>query len=836
MSDDTNPKRKYTKTVATSSNIKHSTDSEDTEEKPSLNNAKEKGESLCFKKSKDAPILLRQKFFEDLKIEEEFANIEGIKQPKSPHELSSLIVILLRELCAMDSQHVSPSKMLSSSTLPELLSVLSSIYGSNEGLLCDKWTAMEIVQFQRHMLRAIFTACGIVITQQNGVNIINAHNTIATILEAASETCRMVDEHTTHPTANSSSNLHLQLACDMVFGTLMCIQSVFQNLPFNPTLINSAVNLMTEFDENKGFVLLRFIFSKVDALKSVAGDNCPIMGAIDNPVQCLSMLINTLKVTKVTYIHTIKCLKRKHRKCLYSHYFDHHHDILGVAASSEPSTLTDVPLKEGVHQTMAPPKLKCLVATWSEFLFNLIPMVTSKAFQVQLLSAAYASGVCCCMKLSHIVTPVVEALQSEKMSPSVMNHAFDILNRVLLEQFGGFFGSMHGKRDQDICPVCLIGRWSSNEHLNKHMFGHKIILQPDSGFVSSDSGWIARSSGEGLHSKWHSLALMKQLIFGKNESLATLTAKHLTLLVVKGNRSLKKELFTYIYAPALKMYFNANHEKAKDDGDKTHIPTAVMIYCLSALPFFLQVDVLMATFLKNQGLSQLSSLLAIDSLRLSVLRVFEVLIILEEYRIKQDNFKIKRMGINRQFSKASTSDSEDFETASGTVLKAFIDILVDQTQSFRRLYLEECLIGNERTQGETRTRTNSDNNDKDEAYQNHLSFIIDIWNTCRTLCISSERFLHVFGESQILPLAMGLLQSTLNCLTESCKDISDHSSGVNVSLQDSGEPTLQPPCTVFKNKLSLIEGLLVAIIACSPNKVCTLVYCTSVIIGSMEIV
>ena len=51
-------------------------------------------------------------------------------------------------------------------------------------------------------------------------------------------------------------------------------------------------------------------------------------------VASMGRVMTSLKRAKVNYIHTIRCMKKRHKNCDFSHYMHHHHDVLGIASSA----------------------------------------------------------------------------------------------------------------------------------------------------------------------------------------------------------------------------------------------------------------------------------------------------------------------------------------------------------------------------------------------------------------------------------------------------------------------------------------------------------------------
>ena len=192
-----------------------------------------------------------------------------------------------------------------------------------------------------------------------------------------------------------------------------------------------------------------------------------IPDSTSDPVRCIGSLITTLKGIKVNYIHSMKCLKQRHRNCEYGIYYDHHHDILGTpfytssAAQHEGDTSNEeenADLEQSVgsfdktgykapsynnsqflrreslvseHQAQP----RCIVAELVSVLLESVAEVSQKFSQVHIISTVGSVGVCCCLQPERVVSPIVTQLTF--FSPAVRSFALDTLTSILLDQFLG---------------------------------------------------------------------------------------------------------------------------------------------------------------------------------------------------------------------------------------------------------------------------------------------------------------------------------------------------------------------------------------------------------------
>ncbi|XP_035828113.1 lysosomal-trafficking regulator isoform X2 [Aplysia californica] len=495
-------------------------------------------------------------------------------------------------------------------------------------------------------------------------------------------------------------------------------------------------------------------------------------------VRCFGSLITALKGVKVNYIHAVRCLKRRHRNCEYTSYFDHHHDILGVphysidinqgyeteeddverSLSNTQSQRDDQPQAASRRsQSETPPPLKCVVSELATILLDSVSEAKYKASQIQLLSTLRLVGVCCCLQPERVVSAIVPQLP--QFSPAVRSFALDTLTSILLDQFQGAQennqnqhpkaaagittntkGWEKGKEslpgesppgpqtDSSRCAHCYL------EGSNPLLAGFPTTL--DSGFSSCDIEEIRRQR---LLERWKSLRLLRKIIIARDENIALSCAKHLMTLAIRGNSEIKEELFFGVYLHVLHMKVRmpghfpeysrmvsedasvildrteallqeakggegvegsdkagnmpelapamfdsmtmlnsqeslsdnvlvsgsltpAEISSAEDTNGDGSVSSSVMLLCVSALPYVLQVDKVMSMFLARGGLSKLTGLLEYQQMRAPVMSVFEALVMIDERRLR-----------------GSSSSHHKSVYEGGGVIQTFIDTLAKRT-------------------------------------------------------------------------------------------------------------------------------------------------------------
>ena len=738
------------------------------------------------------------------------------------YELCILILHLLHDLTLSDLEQVSPVKYLSPGIIPDLLVTLSSKELEESNAVCGNDSNNEAyILIKHHILQVVLTCCGIIASQQNGVNILIGHKIVEKLLNVAQELNSFSIERSDDVLQNKVMLLKLNLLSDIVVGLLLCISIVFDCLPFNPMFIKSAKHLMEEFDGNRGFEQLQKVFHISDWLKS-SGIKFDWMD--DDPVKIFGNFLNTIKVVRVNYIHSMKCVKRKHQKCSYSEYFDHHHDILGVPANQPIIHEEDESLhfkgksaSQWSQTSQTPPSSQtvCMVAACTEVLLRGLRTAESKSMRLDVLRVIYSSGVCCCMNLEEVVKTFVASV--EKFSPALRSYALETMNKVILEHFSGGM-KIGGSSEGLMCTYCeaMSNRESETNVNSIYSYFHKPVLDElkglDSGF---SSGEIKRSfmvSAFHKLSKFRAVHLLRPLLYSENEAVAISIAKHLLVLAIKGNPFLKAELFFSIYMKTLRL-FKVRGTQSTDSSQVSDNPVessqkteeylskTVQVHCLSALPYLLQANCVAKAFLAQQGILNMCRLLEDSILRMPVLRVFEALIVLDEEKLDET----KGLG---------HSDACPHPYKGGSVIGAFLDELS------KRSFCSELESDSDTTGEETlATKFRRVRHNSVVCNRFSLPVLVDLWETCAKLSLHNRLFVSQFLLLDCLRQTEGLLLETLEVLVSS--SVMLVKSQASTETEDSGlegdnvsGSGGKSEGNAFCMRVTLMESLVVVIGAC----------------------
>ncbi|WAR10400.1 LYST-like protein [Mya arenaria] len=164
------------------------------------------------------------------------------------------------------------------------------------------------------------------------------------------------------------------------------------------------------------------------------------------------------------------------------------------------------------------------------------------------------------------------------------------------------------------------------------------------------------------------------------------------------------------------------------------------IHCLSALPFLLQANCVTKVFLSKKGVRKLCELLEDDVLRAPVLRIFEALVIIDEYQFRDSQLALQ-------------SDCP-CPYKGGRVIDAFISELSKLSFSDAEMYVDDS-----ETPLKSRIR-------RDSVVLSKFSLVVlvDLWSTCAKLCLHSNVFVAQFKKSQSPSKTEGLLIETLDII------------------------------------------------------------------------
>ncbi|CAI9714704.1 lysosomal-trafficking regulator-like isoform X2 [Octopus vulgaris] len=736
-------------------------------------------------------------------------NLKGIQRSKiqevfHPAETCLLMIDIIQNVCLLDLNQTVPSKLVSVSLLPELLDALFRFHDMFQNPNPQVWTKDILAYILKHLLQLVFMLSNITATQQNGSSILIRNRIFPSLLYLAHDLLEDITypENIVWSEVSDQCHVKMVLVSDIISGLLLCATEVFHNIPLNPVFINSALKVMWIFREERGFSMLELILSWLDS-ECFPHKVCKKFSPKDNLLKSVSSLVIAMKKAKVGYIHSSTCMKKKHRKCIYTHCFDHHHNILGFAFTKNVS-----------RQKLDVSSDICVVGYWSQFLLDVLPFLKSKQQQLQVFTLFVTAGICCCIGIEVMLSSFHSSFYN--LSPAVKNYALDIMNNMLLEQLSGARHIAQKPSKIEICKVCEDDSFDTFSGKLKRGMDPDCKVNPeahDSGVSSSEisSEDFKSSMKKDLLKRWGSLAKMCDILYSGDTVSASLLSKHLLILAVHGRTEVKQELFHSIYLPILTDY--CKWKSTTQHIIPSPLSKSVIMNCLSAFPYLLQAESVMPTFLARHGIEKLWTILEDPSLQELVLHVFEALIIADEYVsleniLKENKVSERLMDENSPVSDFSSDD--DLTYCSNMVIRSFLKILSENIKLHGvsiNILPKNFLKDSEMNDGEEVNQLSDSSM--------HLKWFLllrNLWRTCQVLLLNSPSFLLQFKTSECFMLAKQILFHIIPQLgTYASPTHQFMEPGVyNSNIGD--QPLQSVP--IFQQALSLLESVLMACIIC----------------------
>ncbi|XP_078001240.1 lysosomal-trafficking regulator-like [Glandiceps talaboti] len=662
----------------------------------------------------------------------------------SPVDLCLVLLSLLEKLSSSEITSSSSRNSVAISMIPQLIrlsTLLNKFPGcKGEGKpddthdvemeFAEGWEEDTVTVLQRVILRIILKLCAITCLHQNGCSALSNNGTLTSILELAIDINNKLklsvsekndrpliegveDDHRLghlHRKVSDSFLSHssylqtpfgidqkLSFVCEVLQGLLLLISSIMQNLPVNLTFMSQTLHLLHEFSSSQGYTLyttaIRELECTLEKLKSTDREYHQVRDFISALISNLTKVMSAVKKAKVEYIHIMTCLKRKHRKCEFSRFMHHHHNVCGLSCLAYEETSHS--MYDSLGSFDAPGFVtaacaeKCCIAAAAEVLLRVFENSSCKFTQLTILSNLEMTGICCCMKPDSIISPLLSKLSERPVA--VRSYVFNFINKAILEQLGG--GVNIPTIGNEACNICSDIELQSNRN---SLIGSSTELvigsYPDN--LDSAIGSDASTHDEEQHTKWRVLSKYKDLLLSDDENISVPVAKHLLNLVSHGNSIIKKVLFLQVFLPSFEVTkaTTLGENSQRRPSGKELMSMAVLEHCFNALPPLLTSPSAQELFLNHGGLRQLLQLLHHDSTRSSVLRVFEVLIMAEDQRQgstkKADPYtgEFLENSDGRSFDASTTSSYGDtgISSISSTnslanfgVINAFLDIITD---------------------------------------------------------------------------------------------------------------------------------------------------------------
>ena len=602
-------------------------------------------------------------------------------------ELCLLLLTLTKDLCHEDSKLMRSDarKYACISTLPQLVQLSVTLYkestpqtssyddvtNGTERLLGD-WPANDVQLVQRYLLRVTLTVASYVVLQPGGLGLIHLSSILTMLMDIAKTIIDLTVERSSVVSDIYSDKSPLLFATEILHGLLLLSHCLFIHMPLNLSALSSSLKFFNELFYGQGFKLVELVILLWEEHLSNCAESNSKEALMSREVlvgllQTLSKIITTLKKSKINYIHAVKCSKRKHRQCDYNKFVHHHHDILGIAGKM----VSDVDLAESNsygsmeglntgHDKSMSARPECAISVLGKFSLTLFERSKSRLLQVRVLCLLEEAGLCCCLSPETVLASLLKDLSSH--STGLRTYILTVTTKLVLHQLGGA-GKIQA--DRGLCAVC------------KDANAEDLVQSPYSGDVNSHTGSVRPETSDSafsgsdmsLHemspsapvvsskSRWSCVGhYLGKLALGTEEYVGVQVMQHVLRLASQGSTALQQQLFSLVCLPLLQhtrqqLFTQSSPEPVQSvekntDIDYTHnhsndtiipdkdISSLVVHLCLNALPQLLQSTHAQEVFAQEDGIKKLCELVMVDTFRLCVLKVFQVLIVLNDRRLE----------------------------------------------------------------------------------------------------------------------------------------------------------------------------------------------------------
>ena len=593
------------------------------------------------------------------------------------------------------------------------------------------WTTADVVFVERYIVRIMVMLVSYLCTQSNGIAVVKASGCLTSWLDVA-YTCVWSVTSKEKPCDNAACCI--RLASDIVNGVLLLLHTIFSSIPLSPSILHMARDVFADFLDHEGLTLSENIIVWYES-HQVASSRTSIKTAPTELISAVGKVISSLKLAKIDYIHTVRCTKRKHRKCDFDQFFHHHNDILNIEGRERKGFMGSegVGMSDSDFGTKSAPS-DCAVAILGRFLHRLFERCQSRCMKLCILSCVEDAGLCCCLSPRFVLSMFLGNLEDH---PATVRHRMlYVFTKVVLHQLGGAAAVQQSTNSCVVCKDALANTPGGGQYA-KHETS-------DSAFSGSDVSQHEDETHKDMSEpRWHCLKQLQPLVLSADQCIGVQTMQHLLHLVRWGSPVMLYQLFQHVFLPVM-------HASRETDG--TQLSVKVTHYCLVALPLLLRTSQAYNLFLNYSGVRQLWQLAQVAELRPCVLRVFQVLILLDDRISEHDSDIIGALS------------SESLQSRDSVVLDMFLQMLLTNQDSV--------------------SNTTSDNDDTsaDEnlRHSDWLTAKCEQWSTCDSLFTQSHKFRHCFIERNGAQSAYDMLTRTLSLLSEACDEdvVNGHYEGV----------------------------------------------------------
>ncbi|XP_058165487.1 lysosomal-trafficking regulator isoform X2 [Dasypus novemcinctus] len=420
---------------------------------------------------------------------------------------------------------------------------------------------------------------------------------------------------------------------ELLEGVLQILICCLQSAASNPFYFSQAMDLVQEFIQHHGFNLFETAVLQMEWLVLRDGAPAEASGHLKALVNSVMKIISTVKKVKSEQLHHSMCTRKRHRRCEYSHFMQHHRDLSGLLVSAFKNQVSRNPFEETADGDVHYPDRCCCIAVCAHQCFRLLQQASLGSTCMQILSGVHNVGICCCMDPKSVVIPLLYAFKLPALK-NFQQHILNILNKLILDQLGG--AEVPQKIKKATCNICTVDS-DLLAKLEETLQGNACAAEPSSGVPSPSyrfQGILPSSGSEDMLWKWDALEAYQNFAFEEDRLQSIQIANHICNLIQKGNVIVQWKLYNYIFNPVLQRGVELAHhcQRLSMTSAPTHmcsqcLPQEVLQVYLKTLPTLLKSRVIRDLFLSCNGVSQIIELNYLDGIRRYSLKAFETLII-----------------------------------------------------------------------------------------------------------------------------------------------------------------------------------------------------------------
>ncbi|KAJ7426520.1 Lysosomal-trafficking regulator [Willisornis vidua] len=586
-------------------------------------------------------------------LNEPAAGTSEMNLDNSPFDLCHVLLSLLEKVCKFDTT-LNHSSALSASVVPTLTEFLSgfgdccNVSSNTENeVVSAGWTEEPVALIQRMLFRTVLHLMALDISNTETMPD-NLRKNLTDLLKAALKIRISLEKQPGPFSPGYKKTLQQLVQDDYIFskyrhralllpeaikGVLQILICCLQSAASNPFYFSQAIDLVHEFIQHQGFKLFEVTVLQMEWLCMNEGIPGEASEHLKTLISSIMKIISTVKKVKSEQLHQSMCTRKRHRRCEYSHFMNHHRDLSGLSVSAFKNQASKSPFEIADGEVHYPERC-CCIAVCAHQCLHLLQQVSLSSTCVEILSGVHNVGICCCMDPKSVIVPLLHASKLPILK-GFQQHILNILNKFILDQLGG--AEVSPKIIQASCNICTVDGDQLTQ-LEDALQGNSSDASPASSSSCRVQGILPSTGSEDVLLRWHALEAYQDIVFEEDKLRGTQIASHICHLIQKGNVVVQWKLYNCIYNPVLQrgvdLACRAQQELGLSTADKhtcsyhsQSLPSEVLQVYLQMLPVLLKSRVIRDLFLSCNGVSQMIELNYLDTLRSYSLKVLETLIL-----------------------------------------------------------------------------------------------------------------------------------------------------------------------------------------------------------------